>query len=269
MTASPPPPPRAVLLDHGGVVVRSTKDQDGLARFAGRLHRMITDAGARSPGEAAVLEDIEAGLDCYKAWKNGNVRRPHPREISHREFWTEFVAADWSESARTLVASEATPLCRAMVESRGSKELGPGVLEFLGYCAQAGIRVGIVANTMVGAINRDLARAWGTEKYLAVQVHSDETGIRKPDPEAIRIATRALDLDPSQVWFVGDNYDRDVLCARRASVGRAVLMRPAGRLEPNTRPQPDDVVADGFALLDLLRRAVSGSPDDETSGGRS
>jgi len=99
-----------------------------------------------------------------------------------------------------------------------------------------------------------------------VQVHSDETGIRKPDPEAIWIATRALDLDPAQVWFVGDNYDRDVRCARRAGAGRAVLMRPPDEVEPSTRPQPDDVVQDGFGLVELLRAALRGSTND--NGGK-
>jgi FMN phosphatase YigB (HAD superfamily) len=263
MTSAPPAPPRAVLLDHGGVVVRSVKDPDGLARFATGVHQILADAGAEVPDEAELLADIQAGLDCYKSWKNGNVRRPHPREIGHREFWVELVAADWPEAARTLVGAEATPLCRAMVESRGSKELGPGMREFFEFCAQAGVRTGIVANTMVGAINRDLARAWGTEKYLAVQVHSDETGIRKPDPEAIWLATRALDLEPAQVWFVGDNYDRDVRGARRAGVGRAVLMRPPDQVEPSTRPQPDDVVSDGFGLTELLRAAVQGATEDK------
>ncbi len=262
-SAQPPAPPQAILLDHGGVVVRSVKDPDGLARFADRVHRLLTDAGADSPGRAEVLEDIRAGLACYKSWKNGNVRRPHPREIGHREFWVELVAADWPESARTFVGTEATPLCRQMVESRGSKVLGPGMREFFEFCAQAGIRTGIVANTMVGAVNRQLARDWGTEKYLAVQVHSDETGIRKPDPEAIRIATRALDLEPAQVWFVGDNYDRDVLCARRAGVGRAVLMRPPDEAEPGTRPQPDDVVTDGFGLIALAKVALHGAAADD------
>ncbi|HET8591486.1 MAG TPA: HAD family hydrolase [Nakamurella sp.] len=249
-------PPRAILLDHGGVLVRSVKTPSRADEFAATVHAMIEAAGASSPGPPAIAADIQAGLACYKSWKNGNVRRPHPREIRHREFWEELVAADWPESARQLVATEATPLCRGLVESRGRKELAPGIMEFLEFCAGAGIRTGVVANTMVGAVNRDLARAWGTDKFFAVQVHSDEVGVRKPDPEAIWLATRALQLDPADVWFVGDNYDRDVLCARRAGAGLAILMRPADQLEPAARPQPDEVVPDGVALLELLRSAV-------------
>ncbi len=262
MSESPDPdrrPPRAVLLDHGGVVARSVKTPERAADFASDLYGALVAAGIEAPEPERLARDIEAGLAGYKLWKNGNVRRRHPREIRPGEFWADLVAADWPDAARAWVEASARPLCRRLIESRGRKQLGPGMMEFFDHCRGAGIRTGLVANTMLGEIVRDYARQWGTDRFLAVEVYSDETTVRKPDPEAIWIATRALGLDPSDVWFVGDNYDRDVLCARRAGAGRAILMRPADKCDPDAWPQPDATVEDGFGLVDLLRDAGGGA----------
>lgn len=256
MTAATMLRPRAVLLDHGGVLARSTKRPERVVELAHRIRDMIVAAGGEAPDAADILADIRAGQAAYKAWKNGNVRRPSPREIRHRELWGEFIAADWPESARTLVTVEATPLCRALV-AQSDKVLAPGMRDVLEACQDNGIAVGLVSNTLIGAANRALARTWGTEKYFATQVHSDEVGRRKPDPEMIWMATRALGLDPADCWYVGDNYDRDVLCGRRAGIGCAVLMRPPDRVDPTARPQPDVTVADGVELADLLRGVLA------------
>lgn len=249
--------PRAVLLDHGGVIARSTKRPERVTALAQHVHDLIVRAGGEALPVAEIHADILAGRAAYKAWKNGNGRRTSPREIRHRELWEEFIAADWSPSARTLVGSEAAPLCRILV-TESDKRLAEGMRELFELCESRGVKVGIVSNTLIGAANREHARNWGTEKYFSVQVHSDEVGIRKPDPEMILTATRALGLDPADCWYVGDNYDRDVLCGRRAGIGCAVLMRPADKLDPDARPQPDLVVHDGVALLDAVRTVLAG-----------
>jgi N-acetyl-D-muramate 6-phosphate phosphatase len=252
--------PKAVLLDHGGVIARSTKRPERLTELAQHVHDMIVAAGGQALPVEDIHADIRAGRAAYKAWKNGNGRRVSPREIRHRELWEEFIAADWSPAARTLVGVEATPLCRLLVKE-SEKRLAEGMRDLFELCEGQGIKVGIVSNTLIGAANREHARVWGTEKYFSVQVHSDEVGIRKPDPEMILLACRALGLDPADCWYVGDNYDRDVLCGRRAGVGCAVLMRPADRLDPAARPQPDVVVHDGVDLFHLLRDVLAASGD--------
>lgn len=248
--------PRAVLLDHGGVLARSVKRPERVQQLAERVHAMILAAGGDPLPVPEILADIRAGRSAYRAWKNGNVRRASPREIRHRELWGDFIATDWPVAARTLVEVEATPLCRALV-AESEKEVAPGMREFLNLCRDNGIALGLVSNTLIGAANRELGRGWGTDVYFGVQVHSDEVGRRKPDPEMVRIATRALGVDPAECWFVGDNYDRDVRCGIRAGVGTNVLLRPADRLDPDARPQPDATVSDGHALVALLQRVQS------------
>ncbi|MPZ28611.1 MAG: HAD-IA family hydrolase [Micromonosporaceae bacterium] len=90
----------------------------------------------------------------------------------------------------------------------------------------------------------------GVAGRFAARFYSDEQGIRKPNPELARRAAAALGVDPAGCWFVGDTRSRDVLVARRAGLGAAVLMR-----SPRTDPdgaEPDAEVADPRELHSLL-----------------
>jgi FMN phosphatase YigB (HAD superfamily) len=257
-------PPRALLLDHGGVLMRSVKHPERLAAFADRVLALV------GPGSGfdreSLLRDIEAGKAAYRAWKNGSVRSPEPREIRHRELWEDFIAADWPPAARALVGAEAVPLCREMTLAEGDKAVAAGMMETLQLAREHGVRTGIVSNTLLGSLNRDLARQFGTHPYLDVQVYSDEIGLRKPAPGTIWMAARALSVAPADCWYVGDNYDRDVVCGMRAGVGATILMRAAGRRDPGARPQPDAEVADGLELLALLRAALTRATGTPTAG---
>ncbi|MEV5609531.1 HAD family hydrolase [Streptomyces sp. NPDC052225] len=248
-------PPRALLLDHGGVLVRSVQHPERMRDFAGRVLALL------GPGAGldhdTVLADIAAGRAAYRAWKNGLVRTGEPREIRHRELWEDFIAADWPTAARALVGAEAVPLCRELILAESDKTLAPGMPETLRLARAHGVRTGVVSNTLLGSLNRDMAERLGTAPCLDVQVYSDEIGLRKPAADTIRLAARALSVDPADCWYVGDNYDRDVLCGRRAGVGVTVLMRPAGRRDPAARPRPDVAVADGHGLYELLRAALT------------
>ncbi|HEY9327207.1 MAG TPA: HAD family hydrolase [Streptomyces sp.] len=255
-TPRAPRPPRALLLDHGGVLVRSVKRPERMPAFAD--HVLGLAGGLTGLDRERVLHDIRAGRAAYGDWKNGNARSTAPREVTHRELWSEFIAADWPAPARAAVTAEATALCRALVLAESDKAHDPAMTDVLLLCEAHGIRTGIVSNTLVGALNREMAAAGGLAPHLGVQVYSDETGHRKPGPYLLLLAARALGTDPADCWYVGDHYDRDVVCGIRAGVGRTILMRPEDRLDPTARPQPDTVVHDGEGLLELLRSATTG-----------
>lgn len=252
--------PKAVLLDHGGVIAQSTKQPDRLRAVAEQVHEFLAGVGSNGLSVGQIEEDLVAAQHMYSAWKNGNVRRPEPREVTHREYWEEFVAADWPTPARTAVSLHATPLCQLVQEFGVEKQVRPGMIEFLQECASLGIPCAVVSNTLIGAVNRRLAIQLDTAKYFAVQVHSDEVGMRKPNPEMIWLATRALGIDPSECWFVGDQLNRDGLCGRRAGAGAVIMMEVSGPAKPQevgARVEADATVKDPCELLDLLHQAIS------------
>jgi FMN phosphatase YigB (HAD superfamily) len=112
----------------------------------------------------------------------------------------------------------------------------------------------VVSNTLCGAAHRDFLAKTEVGRLIATQIYSDEACVRKPNPQMIWNATDDLAVAPEHCWFVGDSNRRDIVCARRADVGAAILMRsPRTDTEhPPNGPLPDVTVDDGFGLATLL-----------------
>ncbi|NUW44516.1 HAD family hydrolase [Nonomuraea rhodomycinica] len=246
--------PKALLLDFGGVVVETTRRPSWAAELAAEVHGLLTGAGFDGLTAEDVECDIRAGARADGYWKDSTSRQLAPEETTHRRFWADFVATDWPEQARTLVTVEATPLCRRMGELRSDRKTRAGTVELLTACRARGVVPAVVSNALCGAVHRDFLARDGLDRLIATQVYSDEVGVRKPNPEMIRLACRALGVDPAQTWYVGDNYDRDVVCGARAEVGATVLMvsRSTEKIPYRVRQSPQATVEDPRGLLNLL-----------------
>ncbi|GAA4088070.1 HAD family hydrolase [Nonomuraea soli] len=240
---------KALLLDFGGVLVQTSKRPSWAAELAKEVHQRLARAGFGGLEAEEIEVDIRAGADADRYWKDAMSRLAAPVEMTHRGFWGDFVASDWPAAARELVRAEASALCRRMGELRQERVVRPGMRALLERCQ---VPVAVVSNALCGAVHRDFLAAAGVE--VALQVYSDEVGVRKPNPEMIWIATRALGVDPSQVWYVGDNYDRDGLCGVRAGVGTTVIMRSdsTDTIPYRVRQRPSAVVDDAAGLLRLM-----------------
>lgn len=248
--------PTALLLDFGGVVVATTRRPTWANDMATELHAALAAAGCHALTVEHIEADLKAGSTADAHWKNAMSRPAGPREMTYLRFWTDFVAADWPDAAQAFVTAHAQPLCHRLGELKQDRATRAGMSELFDACEEFGIRVGIVSNALAGSVHRDYMAAHSLDKRVAVQVYSDEVAVRKPNPEMIRIAARALAAEPAACWYVGDNYDRDVLCGRRAGVGATVLMEARGTYDRPyvVQAEPDAVVADPHGLLELLLR---------------
>ncbi|OLT34943.1 haloacid dehalogenase [Actinomadura sp. CNU-125] len=252
--------PDALLLDFGGVLVETSSRPGWSAVLAKEVHAALARAGRRDLDAAAIETDIRAGAAADKCWKDAMSRPYAPTEMTHAGFWGDYVAADWPASARRFVVAHATPLCKRMGELRQDRRVRPGIPELLDAATALGIPCAVVSNALSGAVHRDHTAATGLADKLALEVYSDEVGVRKPNPEMIWIAARALGVDPGDTWYVGDNFDRDVVCGHRAGVGGNILMIAGGTHDVpyEVRYRPDAVVDDGHGLLELLTSAFEG-----------
>ncbi|HET9067565.1 MAG TPA: HAD family hydrolase [Amaricoccus sp.] len=250
------PAPRALLLDFGGVIVETAKVPGWEALLAGEVARRL-EGVADAPGLEQVARDIGFGARADSHWKDAMSRPFAPRELTHAEFWGDFVAADWPAAARAAVVADATELCRRMGHLRSARTLRDGMLDLLDAADLARVPVGIVSNALSGRVHLDWLEENGLAGRFAVEIHSDEAGVRKPNPEMIHLATRALGIDPGEAWYVGDNFDRDVLCGRRAGVGGIILMEAKGTwdLPYELDLRPDAIVAGPRELHALFSTA--------------
>ena len=85
-----------------------------------------------------------------------------PRELTHAEFWGEFVAADWPAEARDAVVADAGELCRRMGHLRSARTLRDGMLDLLDVADAARVPVAIVSNALSGQVHLD----WLAERGL-------------------------------------------------------------------------------------------------------
>lgn len=254
--------PKALLLDFGGVIVSTTHNPGWQERLGVHVRGLLDLAGVSAGGHSVdqIANDIKAGGIADSHWKDAMSRPFAPRELRHEEFWGDFVAGDWPKAARDVVVAEATELCRQMGHMKSTRVLRNGMLDLLDAADAAGVPVGIVSNALSGQVHLDFLEDHGLTGRFAVKVHSDEVKVRKPNPEMIFLATRALGIEPSEAWYVGDNFDRDVLCGQRAGIGGNILMEAKGTydLPYELKLRPDAIVADPVGLLGLFHQATRG-----------
>lgn len=243
--------PAALLLDFGGVLFLTSKHAEGKRRTAELLVDRLERAGWTESVER-VERSVVAGLAALKDWKNAAGRRREPRELTPREIWTDFLAADLDDGPRAVLAGDGPELLHAMTPLISAHHVRDGVRELLGAARELGVPVGIVSNAHSGRSHRALLREHGLEGDIAVQVYSDEVGIRKPHPGMIALAAAALGTVPARTWYVGDTYDRDLVAGRRAGVGAVVLTR-----SQHTDRAPYPVAETPDAVLDEPRQLVA------------
>jgi HAD superfamily hydrolase (TIGR01662 family) len=130
-------------------------------------------------------------------------------------------------------------------------DLYPDAIPCLAEMRALGLRVGIVGN-QTEALER-----WARDSALPADVISSSAslGVRKPDPGFFaQIVRLAGATHPSEVVYVGDRVDNDVLPALAAGL-RAVHVRrgPWGRLQkaPDTVPSIESLADLGRTLASL------------------
>jgi N-acetyl-D-muramate 6-phosphate phosphatase len=247
-------PPGAVLFDLGGVLFEGVPRERGFAELSNEIFTLLSRHRRNGLDRAQIEADIRSGTAAYEAWKFAQSRVAEPAEITHRTFWEDLVAADWPRGARLTVSAHAVPLCNLLEESLNERPARPGMAKILEGLAGAGIPAGVISNSIGAQSRRELLQRHGFDDFLGVQIYSDEIGIRKPHPGFFSWACECLGVPLEDTWYVGDTLDRDILGARRAGIGRAVLI--SSRLTgsgPQVDVKPDDTVEDAEGLEALLR----------------
>jgi phosphoglycolate phosphatase len=132
-------------------------------------------------------------------------------------------------------------------------EVFAGVADLLVAIEARGLRWGIVTNKPEG-LARGVVSAFGWKDRCAVLVGGDTLAHRKPHPEPLLHACRALSLQPDEVVYVGDDL-RDIEAARAAGIVSIAALW--GYREPGDDPSQwgaDHGLADArdlWALPDL------------------
>jgi HAD superfamily hydrolase (TIGR01549 family) len=249
--------PQALLLDFGGVIVDGPTSENWEYDLACVVVELLKSSDLEPVSTGMIvdaLRDSDRAADaCWLL--------DAPTQHGTDTFWGDVIGGAWPVAVRNVLVAHASELSLRLAEIKFASawRSRPGIAEVLATAERAGLPLAVVSNTICGAAHREYLRKAGFAAYFQIQLYSDEEGVRKPNPELVFRATTALGVPPADCWFIGDTLSRDILVARRAGIGTAVLMRSA-RIEPLPLPDgvvPDAVVADPVELDALLGRHVS------------
>ena len=94
-----------------------------------------------------------------------------------------------------------------------------GILEFLDFLKKQGIRAGVISNiTYCGEAVIDRIDSVITGHNFEFIIATSEYMFRKPNKRIFQLALEKGDLNPEDVWYIGDNYECDVVGARNAGI---------------------------------------------------
>lgn len=248
--------PAALLLDFGGVIVETSKNSDGRDRVTTYLQDILRRTGWEVDPEY-LRRSLDAGLTALKHWKHASSRRREPKELAPRDIIGDFIVPDLPAGPRAALIAEAAAILSYMNTAISSHTVRPGIRETLQLCKKNSIPVGIVSNAHAGQSHRAILAQEGLSEFFAVQVYSDEVGIRKPHPNMLHLAADALQVEIKDCWYVGDTIDRDVAAGRRAGIGAMIVTKTRHTDNPPfpVPHQPDHIFDTPEGLAELLRRA--------------
>lgn len=95
----------------------------------------------------------------------------------------------------------------------------PGIGDFLAFLSVQGIRTGVISNiSYAGSVVEARIRALLPDHRFEFILATSEYLYRKPHPRIFRLALALARLSPDQVWYVGDQYQCDMVGAQNAGL---------------------------------------------------
>ena len=124
----------------------------------------------------------------------------------------------------------------------------PGIMDTLQALHERGISMAIISNKLQPAVTELNNRFFS--QYINIAVGESDTVRRKPNPDAVLCALKALDNDKAMALYVGDS-EVDVETARRAGL-RCACVTWGFRDEDQLRPlAPDFLIHQPEELLQI------------------
>lgn len=101
----------------------------------------------------------------------------------------------------------------------GPGEPTEGISEFLDFLCEKGIRTGVISNiSYAGSVVEKRIKEMLPNHNFEFIIASSEYMYRKPNNRIFELALEKADLEPEDVWYVGDQYECDIIGAKNAGI---------------------------------------------------
>lgn len=202
--------PKMVLFDYGQTLI-AEQEFDGVKGTAAVLQYATRNKYHLSAEQVqAKASEINRELGRFE---------PEKRHLMQIEVPNAMFAPYLYESLGIEIA-----LCNAEIDTVFWNSAAPGVptegiKEFLEYLKEKGIRTGVISNiafdpaVVAERINRLLPK-----NAFEFIITSSNYIFRKPNKRIFNLALEKADLQPDEVWYIGDQYECDVKGALNAGI---------------------------------------------------
>jgi len=230
--------PRAILFDLGGTLL----GQEVFDTFAGTTRLMEI---ARNPRNVSAqeVEDLACELDADITPR---------RETSMLEFHSHHFERLLYE--RLGISFEQTEAEVELEFWKASMRMQPEprIAETLTELREIDLPLAVVSNsTFSGEVLTWELAHHSLDYFFEFVMSSADYGLRKPNPLLMLTAVGKLNLNPADVWYIGDMPDKDIAGARAAGL-QSVWYNPLRRDSPESAP--DVEIRHWNELLGMLRQ---------------
>ena len=237
------PRPDVLFLDVGDTLIRAHPSWAGVYR-----------SGLAEAGIEVAEEELETAL--RDATQVGSWSFEGPFEATKEasfERVKEFDAGVLAALGHSNLPDDVFVLIESAFERRASWFVFPDVPPAVEALADAGVRMAVVSNWLWGA--PELLHHLELARHFEALVISARVGYQKPHAGIFEHALDQMGVAPERAMHVGDNYQADVVGARRLGITPVLIDRrsedPARVRNENSDPDLP-IVRDLLELLDLL-----------------
>lgn len=201
----------AIIFDVGGTL-RANQALGGYDLSGVRLiQELIGDRGDAHLFRQKIHErEIE-----YREWALRSLY-----ELSEEDLWSQYLLPDYSAD---FVRKHAVLLNKYWRESK-FRFLLPDAIDTLRKLKGRGYRLGIISNTTSSTEVPGMLREYQLDSLFSTVLLSTCYGRRKPHPSIFLEAAAKLGTAPERCAYIGDQLSRDLVGARQAGYGEAVII---------------------------------------------
>lgn len=202
--------PKMILFDYGQTLLNEeyfdgVKGTEAVLKYATKNKYNLT---AQQVQEAA--NEINGELGRF---------RPESHHLYQVEVPNSMFCPFLYESQGIELSLEQREIDRVFWDAASPGKPTVGIEDFLHFLKQRGIRTGVISNityapeVVAERINRVLP-----ENEFEFIIATSGYLFRKPNKRIFELALEKADLSPEEVWYIGDNYDCDVVGARNVGI---------------------------------------------------
>lgn len=202
--------PKMLLFDYGQTLINQAKF-DGIKGTQAVLQYATRNKYNRTAAQVQAEADA-INRELGRADKS--TRHPFQVEVPNHMFTSYLYTSQGIE-----LSIDADAVDRVFWDAASPGRATEGIGRFLQYLARTGIRTGVVSNlAFSGKALRERIWACIPEHTFEFILATSEYLYRKPNRRIFELALEMADLSPEEVWYVGDDFECDIVGASNAGI---------------------------------------------------